>query len=148
MIVGIAVLLAVAIQMRRDRPRHDGVTATAQAVAGLAAGTLTTTTATAGPPLVLLLERAGASPEEFRDTMAALLLGLNILGAIALVAAGGRAELPDGALLALLIAVIALGRVVGRLIFDRLDADSFRRAGLLLIVASGLGSIAAGLAGS
>jgi len=146
-IVGAAVLVAVAIQVQRGRAQSAGVSAGAQAVAGLAAGTLTTTTATAGPPLVLLLERVGASPEEFRDTMAALLLGLNILGAIALVAAGGRAELPDVSLLALLVLVIALGRIFGRLIFDRLEADSFRRAGLVLIVASGIGSIAAGLAG-
>ena len=59
--------------------------------------------------------------------MAALLLGLNILGAIALVVAGGRAELPEVAVLALLVGVVALGRIVGRLIFDRLDADAFRR---------------------
>ncbi|MDQ3728560.1 MAG: sulfite exporter TauE/SafE family protein [Actinomycetota bacterium] len=144
-IVGIAVLVAVAIQLRRGRGQGGGVSARVQAVAGLAAGTLTTTTATAGPPLVLLLERAGANPEEFRDTMAALLLGLNILGALALVAAGGRAELPGMAILALLVAIVTLGRIVGRLIFDRLDADSFRRAGLVLIVASGIGSIAAGV---
>jgi len=146
-IVGVCVILAVAIQARRRRSKRHGTTPTGQAVAGLAAGTLTTTTATAGPPLVLLLERAGATPEEFRDTMAALLLGLNILGAIALVVAGNRAELPDVGILALLVGVIVLGRFVGRLVFDRLDAESFRLAGLGLIVASGLGSIAAGILG-
>lgn len=144
-IVGACVLLAVGIQLRRPRIPSGGVGTGAQAVAGFAAGTLTTTTATSGPPLVLLLERAGAGPEEFRDTMAALLLALNIMGAIALALAGGRAELPGAAIMALLVALVALGRFVGRLVFERLDAESFRLAGLALIVAAGLGSIAAGL---
>ena len=146
-IVGVCVIVAVGVQVHRGRSNRRNTTAAAQAVAGLAAGTLTTTTATAGPPLVLLLERAGATPEEFRDTMAALLLGLNILGAIALVVAGDRAELPEAGILALLVAAIVLGRSIGRLVFDRFDAESFRLAGLGLIVASGLGSIAAGILG-
>ena len=146
-IVGICVLLAVAVQARRGRSERSGASGTARAVAGLAAGTLTTTTATSGPPLVLMLERAGASPEEFRDTMAALFLGLNVMGAIALILADGRAELPDARILVLLVVVVVLGRYLGRLIFERLDADSFRLAGLVLIMASALGSIAAGLAG-
>ena len=144
-IVGVCVILAVAIQVQRGRSKRHGTTPTAQVVASLAAGTLTTTTATAGPPLVLLLESAGATPEEFRDTMAALLLGLNLMGAFALVVAGNRAELPEAATLALLVAVVVVGRFVGRLVFDRMDAESFRLAGLALIVASGLGSIAAGI---
>ena len=96
---------------------------------------------------MLLLKRAGVEPEEFRDTMAAMFLGLNILGAIALVAAGGRAELPDAGFLGLLAAAVALGRPIGRLIFERLDPDSFRVAGLVLITLTGIASIAAGLAG-
>lgn len=144
-VVGVCVILAVAIQVQRGRSKRHGTTPAAQVVAGLAAGTLTTTTATAGPPLALLLERAGATPEEFRDTMAALLLGLNLMGAFALVVAGNRAELPEAATLALLVAMVVVGRFVGRLVFDRMDAESFRLAGLALIVASGLGSIAAGI---
>ena len=144
-IVGVCVLVAVAIQVRHGRAQGTADSTAAQAVAGLAAGTLTTTTATSGPPLVLLLERAGAKPEEFRDTMAALLLGLNILGGVALVVAGGRAELPEMPVLLLLVGVVALGWIAGRFIFDRLDAGSFRTAGLLLIVASGIASIAAGV---
>ncbi len=144
-IVGICVIVAVAIQAQRGHAARRETSQAVRAVAGLTAGTLTTTTATSGPPLVLMLERAGATPAEFRDTMAALLLGLNIMGAIALAAAGGRAELPGAWILILLVSVVVLGGFLGRLIFDRLDHGAFRTAGLTLIVASGLGSIAAGI---
>jgi len=145
-IVGFAVLVAVAVQVRVHPGEGKTAGVTAQAIAGFTAGTLNTTTGTSGPPLVLLLDRAGAGPEEFRDTIAALFLGLNVLGAIALIAADGRAELPQVAVLALLAVILALGHLVGRLIFDRLDAHAFRTAGLVLIVVAGLASIAAGLA--
>ncbi|HYH61021.1 MAG TPA: sulfite exporter TauE/SafE family protein [Solirubrobacterales bacterium] len=144
-IVGIAVLVAVGVQVKANRGKGNTASASAQAIAGFAAGTLTTTTGTSGPPLVLLLDRAGASPEEFRDTIAALFLGLNVLGAIALVAAEGSAELPEVATLALLGVILVLGHLLGRLIFARLDASTFRAVGLVLIVIAGLASIAAGL---
>ena len=115
------------------------------AAAGLTAGTLTTTTATAGPPLVLFLQSTGARPEEFRDTMAAQLLGLNIMGAIALVLAGGRAELPELWVLAVLLSMVVVGRSAGRVLFDRFDHRTFRVAGLGLIVVSGVASIVAGV---
>ncbi len=145
-IVGISVIAAVAVQVRTGPSRHGAEHPAARAAAGLAAGTLTTTTTTSGPPLVLYLHGTGAPPEPFRDTMAALLLSLNIMGAIALVLAGGRAELPDPGILAALVALVAIGRPAGRALFDRLDPDSFRIAGLWLIVASGVASIVAGAA--
>jgi uncharacterized membrane protein YfcA len=146
-VVGICVVIAVALAPRGSLPMRRDPTLGAKAAAGFTAGTLTTTTATSGPPLVLLLQRAGSRPEEFRDTMAALLLGLNILGALALVLGGAKVELPVAGVVAILIAVIVAGRALGRLIFNRLDADSFRTVGSFLIVASGLASVAAGLAG-
>ena len=145
--MGICVIVAVAIQARAPHAAENEGNPVARAAAGLAAGTLTTTTATAGPPLVLFLQSTGTRPEPFRDTMAALLLGLNIMGAIALVAADGRAELPSIAILAVLIWMVVLGRSAGRILFDRFDHHSFRVAGLGLIVVSGIASIVAGVAG-
>jgi uncharacterized protein len=145
-IVGVCVVVAVAIQSRTGRPEPTEGNPFARAAAGLSAGTLTTTTATAGPPLVLFLQSTGARPEEFRDTMAAQLLGLNILGAIALVLAGGRAELPELWVLAVLLWTVVAGRSAGRILFDRFDHHTFRVAGLALIVVSGLASIVAGIA--
>jgi uncharacterized membrane protein YfcA len=144
-IVGVAILAAVVVQLRRGL-EAAGANRVAQAVAGFAAGTLTTTTATAGPPLVLYLERAGATPREFRDSMAAMLLGLNIMGGVALVLAGNRAVLPGLAALGILVGCVVAGGAAGRRIFDRLDPQAFRVGGLTLIVASALASIAAGVA--
>ncbi len=144
-IVGIAVIVAVVIQARSAYGEVKEGNPVARAGAGLAAGTLTTTTATAGPPLVLFLQSMGVRPEEFRDTMAALLLGLNIMGAIALVIAGGRADLPELWVLGVLIWMVVVGRSGGRILFDRFDQRSFRVAGLGLIVVSGAASIVAGL---
>lgn len=146
-IVGISVIVAVVIQARSGLVEARRGSPVARAAAGLAAGTLTTTTATAGPPLVLYLQSTGVRPEPFRDTMAAMLLGLNVMGAVALVAADNRAELPEPAILALLVAMVAVGRPAGRVLFSRFDHHSFRIAGLALIVVSGLASIVAGLAG-
>ncbi len=146
-IVGVCVIIAVAIQARTPQKGASAGNPVGRAGAGLAAGTLTTTTATAGPPLVLFLQSKGVRPEEFRDTMAALLLGLNVMGAIALVAADGRAELPNLAILAVLVWMVVVGRSAGRILFDRFDQHSFRVAGLGLIVVSGLASIVAGVVG-
>ena len=146
-IVGICVIAAAAIQARAPHASANDGNPIARAGAGLAAGTLTTTTATAGPPLVLFLQSTGIRPQPFRDTMAALLLGLNIMGAIALVVAGGRAELPNLAILAVLVWTVVVGRPAGRILFDRFDHHSFRVAGLGLIVVSGIASIVAGIAG-
>ena len=144
-IVGICVIVAVAIQARGGRVEPRKGDPVVLAAAGLTAGTLTTTTATAGPPLVLFLQSTGARPEEFRDTMAAQLLGLNIMGAIALVLAGGRAELPELWVLAVLLSMVVVGRSAGRVLFDRFDHRTFRVAGLGLIVVSGVASIVAGV---
>jgi uncharacterized membrane protein YfcA len=145
-IVGISVIVAALIQARSGHAApHEG-NPVGRAAAGLAAGTLTTTTATAGPPLVLFLQSKGIRPEPFRDTMAALLLGLNIMGVIALVAADGRAELPDLAILVVLVWMVVVGRSAGRILFERFDHHSFRVAGLGLIVVSGIASVVAGVA--
>lgn len=146
-IVGFCVIAAVAVQARSPRAEPNEGNPVGRAVAGVSAGTLTTTTATAGPPLVLFLQSTGARPEAFRDTMAAILLGLNVMGAVALAFAGGRAELPDLAILAVLIGMVVVGRSAGRILFDRIDPHTFVVAGLGLIVISGLASIVAGAVG-
>ena len=68
-------------------------------VAGFAAGALTTTTSTNGPPMLLHLLGRGARPEQVRDTLTVCFIGLAALGALALFVTGTPA-LPDGALVA------------------------------------------------
>jgi uncharacterized protein len=144
-LVGIGVVLAVAIDIRSAGPAEPGATRLAEGVAGLTAGVLTTTTATSGPPLVILLRRIGLGPMSFRVTMAALLLSLNVLGSIGLALSGESLALPRLGELALLVTVVMVASRAGRVVFDMLDEKLFRATGLALILATGVASVAAGL---
>ena len=145
--VGVAVMLAALIQARRRlaaAPAHQ--TVRGAAAAGLCAGALTTTTSTNGPPLVLWFQRLGYTPEEFRDSIAAALLPLNLLGALTLALVTGREQALDLGLVALLVAFTIAGQVTGRRLFERMDAGRFRAIGLVLVALAGTASIAAGVA--
>jgi uncharacterized membrane protein YfcA len=87
--------------------------------AGFAAGALTTSTTTAGPPLLLYLLGRGVAPERVRDSLTTCFMGLNVLG-IAALAATGTPALPDGGLVAALVPAVAAGHLAGRRMFARL----------------------------
>jgi uncharacterized membrane protein YfcA len=110
---------------------------------GLAAGALTTSTGTNGPPLVLALLGRGARPEQVRDTLAVMFLVLGVAGAIVLLAAG-ELVLP-GALATLVVALLA-GQEAGRRLFARLDARRYEAVLLVVLagaaVASGASAVA------
>ena len=57
--------------------------------AGFLSGVLTTSISVSGPPIVLWLEARGARPEEFRASLAASFLALNLTGGAMLIAAEG-----------------------------------------------------------
>lgn len=153
-LVGVAILAAVALQLRLGRrraalapecgERPDAGTDPGAAVAGLVTGVLTTTTGTNGPPMLLWLQHAGATPAEIRDTLAGAFLALNVAGAAVLgVALGERQQLELGVVGPLLALVVA-GQLLGRLAFERLDAERFRRLGLALVLLAAVASIVAG----
>lgn len=88
-------------------------------VAGFAAGALTTTTSTNGPPMLLHLLGRGATPTEVRDTLTAGFIGLAVLGAFAL-AVTGTPALPDATLVAGLVPGVLLAHLIGRRGFTHL----------------------------
>ena len=88
--------------------------------AGLAAGALTTSTTTAGPPLILYLLGRGLEPARMRDTMPVCLLGLSVVGVIALWVTGTSGAVPDAGLLAILVPVVVAGHLAGRPMFTAL----------------------------
>jgi uncharacterized membrane protein YfcA len=90
-------------------------------VAGFAAGALTTTTSTNGPPMLLHLLGRGATPSQVRDTLTAGFIGLAALGGIAL-AVTGTPALPDAALVLGLVPGVFLAHLVGRRGFIHLSA--------------------------
>ena len=150
--VGVLVLVAAAIDWRATLPGlregHGRPTLPLNAAlpCGLAAGFLTTTTSTNGPPMVLLLRGRGATPSELRDSNAML---LGILGVAALLTGsllGSGLDL-DPLLLGLLFVLTAAGQFAGRLLFARLDPARFHIAGLAVVLLTGLVSLAAGLGG-
>lgn len=144
--VGLAVMAAAALELRGSAAH--GERPWPPAPVGLTSGTLATTVGVNGPPLVFYLLRTDADQHEVRDTLSATFLLYAPLSLAALVA-GGRLGL--GGLgpveLAGLLALVAVGRPVGRALFLRLDAERFRRVALALAGLAGVGSVAAGLAG-
>jgi uncharacterized protein len=113
-------------------------------LAGLAAGALTTSTSTNGPPLLLHLLGRGVTPSQVRDTLTACFVGLAGIGAVALFATGSP-ELPDGALAAGLVPAVLAGHLVGRRAFARLSEGGRYEPVLtgVLIVAVAVGLIGA-----
>jgi uncharacterized protein len=136
----VAVTLGVVgtLAARRSAGRRAHVPAWA---AGLAAGALTTSTTTNGPPMLLHLLDRGAPAASVRDTLTVCFLGLSALGAIALLVTGTPA-LPDAALVAGLVPAVALGHVAGRRVFARLAAGGgYERALTVILVIAALAGL-------
>ena len=138
--VGVAVIAAALWQLR-----HRATAARVPApAAGFLSGVLTTSISISGPPIVLWLEAQALSPAEFRATLAAVFLALNVAGwAVLGVAGDATADLGE---LALLLALVVVGYALGALAFRRLDHERFYRIVLALVIVTGLASVVAGLA--
>ena len=137
----LAVTLGVVATLAARRVRAAHVPAWA---AGVAAGALTTSTTTNGPPMLLHLLGRGATPAQVRDTLTTCFVGLAAIGAVALFGTGDP-ELPDrGLTLALLPAVLA-AHLVGRRGFARL-AQGGRYEVVLTVVL--LAAVVVGLIGA
>jgi uncharacterized membrane protein YfcA len=143
--VGLAVMVAAAWQWRRRRLRAaPGLPAAAGPAAGFVSGLLTTSISVSGPPLVLWLEAREAHPEEFRATLAASFLALNLTGGVILLATQGAGSLSAGTVGPLLALVVA-GYALGAAAFRRLDRERFYTLALALVAATGVASVVAGL---
>ena len=88
-------------------------------LAGLAAGALTTSTSTNGPPMLLHLLGRGATPEQVRDTLTVCFIGLAPIGALRC-SCTGEPDLPDGRSSPALVPAVLAAHLVGRRGFCRL----------------------------
>ena len=140
--VGLAVIAAAGWQLWAPRPRLS--TAAAWAT-GFASGALTTSISVSGPPLVLWLTAQGVRPEEFRASLAASFLALNLAGGVILLSAEGTGAFDAGAVALLLVLVVA-GYALGAVAFRRLDRERFFNLVLVLVALTGAASVVAGLA--
>jgi uncharacterized protein len=141
--VGVAVIAAAGWQLWR-RAGHTHLPPAAAWGAGFVSGALTTSISVSGPPLVLWLEARGVRPEEFRASLAASFLVLNLAGGLLLLAAEGSGAFDAGAV-ALLLALVAAGYAVGALAFRRLDRERFFKLVVILVALTGAASVVAGL---
>jgi uncharacterized membrane protein YfcA len=100
------------------------------AVAGASSGALSTATSLSGPPLVLHLLARGLSPQQMRDTLAAVFVALAALSAAALLVAGTFVT-PSG--LGVLLGAGLAGQVVGRRGFALLRGERHEDAMLVVL---------------
>jgi uncharacterized protein len=144
--VGVAVILAAGWQLRRRAAAGSKLhlSPVAAWAAGFASGALTTSISVSGPPIVLWLEARGVRPEEFRASLAASFLALNLAGGAVLLAAEGSGALDAGAV-ATLLSLVAAGYALGALAFRRLDRERFFNLVLVLVAGTGVASVVAGL---
>jgi uncharacterized membrane protein YfcA len=142
--VGVAVIAAAGWQLRERARGHRPLPPAAAWGAGFASGALTTSISVSGPPLVLWLEARGVRPEEFRASLAASFLALNLVGGVVLLAAEGTGAFDAGAV-AVLLALVVAGYALGAVAFRRVDRERFFTLVLALVAVTGVASVLAGL---
>ena len=145
--IGVVVLALVAARLRPRRhvPRRDPGPQAA-ALAGLAAGALTTSTTTNGPPLALWLAGRGLPPAVVRDTASTAFLALDVVGLVAVLAiVGAGTSLADARLLLALLPAVLVGHRAGRWLFRRLPGHRYEQVLLVAVATTGLVSVVSGL---
>jgi uncharacterized membrane protein YfcA len=145
--VGIAVMLAAGWQLRQRSAgavERSSVPPAVGWAAGFVSGVLTTSISISGPPIVLWLEAHRVRPEQFRASLAASFLALNVTGGAVLLAAEGSGAL-DAGVIAPLLGLVVAGYVLGTAAFRRLDRERFFTAVLALVACTGAASLAAGV---
>jgi len=110
---------------------------------GFTSGALTTSTNTAGPPVVLYMLARGANPVQTRDTLTATFIGFALLGGAAL--ALGGAEPPHAAALAALAPAAVAGHLIGRPIFARIADHHYEPVLTGVLIATALAGLATAL---
>ena len=89
-------------------------------IAGVTAGALSTSTTTAGPPLLVYLLGRELQPTQVRDSLTVCFIGLTVVSVVALAATGTSRAVPDLVLVAILVPVVAVGHLAGRPLFAAL----------------------------
>lgn len=150
LVVAGAVLFAVGHRLRPRRALRSTATGASSAErwwsaapAGLASGVLSTATTLGGPPVVLYLTRRPRPPRQTRDTLVALSLLRLPLSVAALILAGTWVRPPG--LIVLWIAV-AMGYVIGRWVFARMNLARYEQAVLGALVMAALVAVASAVA--
>jgi uncharacterized protein len=138
--VGVVVVAAALFQLR-----HGAAALRLNAIAaGFLSGVLTTSISVNGPPLALWLESERVRPAVFRATLAASFLILDIAG-VGLIVSREGSYVVDPYRLGPLLACVLVGYGLGAAGFRRLDAERFSTMVSMLVICTGLASVAAGI---
>jgi uncharacterized membrane protein YfcA len=145
--IGLIVCVLVAHRLLHRAPESRPAPGRATAgIAGFAAGVLTTSTTTNGPPLALWLGGRGLQPAVVRDTVSAAFLFLDFAGiGVVLAVVGPHRALAEAIWLPALIPVVLVGHLAGSWLFRRLPAHRYDQLLLLAVAAAGALSIGTGL---
>jgi uncharacterized membrane protein YfcA len=114
-------------------------------VTGFASGALTTSTNTAGPPVVLYMLARGATPVQTRDTLTTAFIGFSGLGMAALALSGTEGAIPHANALAALVPAVVVGHLAGRPIFARIADHHYEPVLTAVLIATALAGLATAL---
>jgi uncharacterized membrane protein YfcA len=144
--LGVFATLAVRALGRRRRDAGAGEPPWWAAPAtGFASGALTTSTNTAGPPVVLYMLARGATPLQTRDTLTATFVGFSVLGLAALALSGTEGAMPHADALAALVPAVVVGHLAGRPVFARIAEHRYEPVLTGVLVATALAGLATAL---
>jgi uncharacterized membrane protein YfcA len=148
-VLGVVVLVAVAIQLRRPAGTSGAEAPRWQvALAGLFSGVLRTAVGLGAAPVVLWMRHVGIPAAAMRWSIAAFFVVLGAVGLGVLVVSAGGEALDGLSLAAVLTPTAILGYVLGRRALAHLQPHHYRAIVLSVIAASGAASIVTGLAGA
>jgi uncharacterized protein len=146
--VGVFATLAVRALARRRRDAGGGAGEPpwwAAPATGFASGALTTSTNTAGPPVVLYMLARGATPVQTRDTLTVTFVGFSALGMAALSLSGTEGAIPHASALAALVPAVVIGHLAGRPIFARIADRHYEPVLTAVLIATALAGLATAL---
>jgi uncharacterized membrane protein YfcA len=136
--IGVAVLATV-VSVARGVDL-SGASPALDVGSGVAAGALTTSVGTNGPPLVFVLQARQFTPERFRATITTVFVVLDVTSMIVFAAVG---ELTGDLLLAILLSLpgLVVGAMLGIRIAARLDPRLFRRVVMVLLTVAAVSAL-------
>ncbi|HAP77898.1 MAG TPA: hypothetical protein DCR14_17670 [Acidimicrobiaceae bacterium] len=138
LVLGVSVLIATAMLVRRIDLRHVG--SPLDYSAGFLSGVLNTSLSTNGPPLVFALQARHLAADQFRATISTTFAISNI-GGIALFLADGKVTLDGLRAAAIALPAWAAGQVLGWPVRKHMHGERFRWLVLVLLFAAGTSAI-------
>lgn len=138
LVLGVSVLIATALLVRRIDLRHVG--RPMDYGAGFVSGVLNTSMSTNGPPLVFILQARHLGPEQFRATLSTTFAISNV-GSLALFLADGKVTLDGLRAAAIALPAWAVGQLLGWPVRKHVHGERFRWMVLTLLFAAGASAI-------